>query len=89
MGITSDTAADDLVAIIASGRTANVSIVPVPLLVQRMYEAFVQVPPVAKSESSCSAAIVPPGLVEEPPRVTRRALPAPEMVPEPLIDREM
>ena len=62
-------------------------IVPVPLLVTRINEAFDQVPPEAKSESSCSAANVPPGLVEVPPNVTRAALPAPLIVPLPFTDR--
>ena len=89
IGITCDTAAALSDAIIAFGNTAKLLIVPVPLLVRRRYDALVQVPPDAKSESSCSAAMVPPGFVEEPPSVTRSALPAPEIVPLPLIEREI
>ena len=89
IAITWVTAAADFVATIAFGSTAKVEIVPVPLFVQRRNEAFVQVPPEAKSLSSWRAASVPPGLVDEPPSVTRSALPAPETVPESLIEREM
>jgi hypothetical protein len=69
----------------AAGMLNKLATVPVPLFVKRMKEAFVQVPPEAKSESAWIAAIVPPGLVEEPPKVARSALPAPEIVPEPLM----
>ena len=74
-----------LAATMPDGTLNKFATVPVPLFVKRMNEAFVQVPPEAKSESAWIAAIVPPGLVEEPPKVARRALPAPEIVPEPLM----
>ena len=83
-----DTAAADLVTTIAAGTFNKLAITPVPLLVQRIKDAFVQVPPVAKFESAWIAANVPPGLVDVPPNVARSALPAPEIVPEPSISNE-
>jgi len=68
----------------AAGMLNKLGTVPVPLLVKRMNDVFVQVPPDAKLESAWIAANVPPGLVDVPPKVARKALPAPEIVPAPL-----
>ena len=78
-------------ATIASGKLNRFVIVPDPLLVTRINDAFPgNVAPEPISESTCRAATVPPTVtLAAAPRVTRSPLPAPEIVPPELTDREI
>ena len=69
------TCVENIVPALGAGMFIKLAMDPVFEFVKRRNVAFVQVPPVKKSESSCNAASVPPGLVDVPPIVARIALP--------------